>query len=159
MPKSGRAKKWERVLIFVTFVLIALGILVTFLSRLSTDLSIKTALIGVGVGIIAVGIGFLGVWIAQKSDNKMAAIANLEFDEKGAMIEEYEAYFSKNFDKTKFERFRWDLEAMAHVAEWADEDKRARISRSVDIITTAVDGKVTKDSLERIRSLSSKIRG
>jgi hypothetical protein len=88
----------------------------------------------------------------------MTSIANLEFDEKGAMIEGYEAFFSQNFDKTEFEKFRWDLEAITHVSRWADKEKRERISRSVDNIASSVNNKVTKDSLERIKALSSKIR-
>lgn len=129
------------------------------LGLLTTDIDREIAYMGGGAGIAAIGVGFLGAWIAQKSDDKMRAIANLEFDEKGAMMEEYEAFFSKNFDKVKFERFRWDLEAIAHVAKWAAKDKRGRVSESVDRIAAPLGSSVTKDSLDRIKWLSSKIKG
>lgn len=75
------------------------------------------------------------------------------------MLEEYEAYFKQNFDKTKFERFRWDMEAIAHVAKWAAGSKRDRVSNSIDTIVTAINSKITKDSLDRLKELSSTIKG
>ena len=34
---------------------------------------------GAGAGIISIGVGFLAIWLSRKSDDKMTAIANLDF--------------------------------------------------------------------------------
>jgi len=160
MFRDEERKEWrEKTLIVVAIFLVVGGLVLMSLSQCTTDLDRKIAFIGSGAGITSIGIAFLGAWMGRKSDNKMKAIANLEFDEKGAMMEEYEAFFSNNFDKGKFERFRWDLEAIAHVAKWAAKDKRDRVSESVNRIAGTVSSSVTKDSLDRIKWLSSRIKG
>jgi len=160
MFRDEERKDWsEKILIVVAVFLVVAGLVFTSLSSLTTDPDRKIAYIGGGAGITGLGVGFLAAWMGRKSDNKMKAIANLEFDEKAAMLEGYEAFFSKNFDKGKFERFRWDLEAIAHVAKWAAKDKRDRVSESVNRIAGTISSSVTKDSLDRIKWLSSKIKG
>jgi len=144
--------------IVVVALLVAMGTLMMFFSYTQTDLAMKLAYIGVGVGITSVAITFLSIWIAQESDRKMKAIANLEFDEKAAMLEEYETFFKQNFDMTKLERFMWDMEAITHVAKWADQAKRAKVAVSIDTIATAVTSKIHQDSLHRLRQLSLNIR-
>ncbi len=150
---------WESRFLILAIVFIVVGIGTMFVPLLVAKVELQVGFLGTAAGITSIGVGFLGAWIAQKSDTKMKAIANSEFDEKGAMIQKYEAYFNSNFDEAEFNRFRWDLEAMAHVAKWADKDKRLKISQSADKIVMAVNGKATDGDLERIRSLSLQIRG
>jgi hypothetical protein len=159
MPQNRRKEGWGKVLVFAAIVLVALGLSTTLWSTWVTDVNLKVALLGVGVGVVATGVGFLGLSIAQKSEHKMKALANLAFDEKTAMMQYYEAYFRQNFAQPEFERFRWDLEAMAHVARWAGREQRIRTSGSVSVIIAALQGKVPDADLERIKSLRAEICG
>ena len=151
-PWEGRSKA-------LAIIFIVAGLVTMFVSPLAAAVALQVGLLGTGAGITSIGLGCLAIWMSIKSDGKMTSIANLEFHEKGAMIQEYETYFRNNFDVTKFERFKWDLEALAHVARWANKEKRASVCRSVDTILGSVDKKATKDGIERIRFLSSKISG
>ena len=141
----------------------AMGILLIFLANfapdLAPDLAMKLEVMAAGVGVTSLGVAFLSAWIARMSDAKMMAIANLEFDEKAAMLEKHESYFKQRFDMTQFEIFRWDMEAIAHVAKWAAKGKRERVSTSIDAIAASVAANITKDSLDRLRQPSSTIRG
>lgn len=76
MPKKTATKR-ANTLLFVAILLVLLGLGVVFLSRLPAELALKVAFIGSGVGITSVVVAFLGIWIAQKSNEKISAIANL----------------------------------------------------------------------------------
>ncbi len=156
-PEFGKGSPWEGRFKALAIVFIVLGVLTMSVSLLAA-VEHQVGILGAGAGISSIGLGCLAIWLSIKSDDKMTSIANLEFDEKGAMMQEYETYFTHNFDEAKFEQFKWDLEAIAHVAKWSDEDKQERLSRSLDAIAASVTGKATEDSIRRIRFLSSKIK-
>ncbi len=116
---------------------------------------------GIVLGFVAIAIGLFGWDIAQESDEKMQAIANLEFDGKAAMLERYEADFKVSFKKAEFEGFCWDMKALAHVAKWAKPEKRTRVGRTLSVVADglASNNQVTKDSVEELRRLSQDITG
>lgn len=128
------------------------------LGMVVTDIGTKLGLWAIGVGIFGLGIGWAAIKISSDSDAKMSALANHAFDEKAAMMEQYEDFFRENYTGVKFERFRWDLEAISHVAKWADQEKRDRVARSVETIEKAVRLHVTKDSMDKILALADKIQ-
>lgn len=162
MLQSKRVQNKERVLKATGIALVALGVLVNFSSYLTKDLSLKATVIGVGVGIIGVGVGFLGMWIAQGSENKMRAMANLEFDEKVVAMENYmdefsEPAFSVDNLQSEYRKFVWDLRATTHVARWADEKRRIEARQRLDRIMGRLTGKMDDTRLDEVKTLCDQI--
>jgi len=152
----------KHILLGVAIVLVGIGLLVVFLSHITTDLYLKMAFIGAGVGIVAIGVAFLGAWIAQKGDNKMRAIANLEFDEKVVAMENYldefsEPTFAEELLESEYKKFLWDLRAMTHVAKWADKNRRRESRQRLERITIHLAGKMDATRLNEVKRLSDQI--
>ncbi|MDO8635676.1 MAG: hypothetical protein Q7R34_05445 [Dehalococcoidia bacterium] len=77
----------------------------------------------IGLGVLSIVIAVVASWIAVSSDRKMKAIANLEFDEKRAMIELHSNVLRKDYDKSHFDRLHCDIEALGHVASVVSQRK------------------------------------
>lgn len=108
-----------------------------------------------GLSVIVAGVA---VWIAWASDRKMKAIANLEFDEKRAMLQQYRSALSVTYNTLKLDQFICDLEAMTNVACYADKSKRTSASGTVDTIIQALPQQVPQATIDALKKLSSRIK-
>ncbi len=125
----------------------------------------------------AIVVGVLSLWlganslsiaenalsIAKESDGKMTAVANLEFDEKASVMEEYLDYFSSPVgtravsEEVNQRQFLNDLRAMTHVAKWADKKKRTEARQRLDKIREHIVGKVDDTIFEEVKKLCDQI--
>ena len=154
----------RRPLLFVSVGLVAVGVLLILLHRTQPEISILAGydVVNFGAGAISIGIAFLGLDIARESDNKMKAIANLQFDEKVVAMENYMDEFSEpSFDakllEPEYKKFLWDLRAMAHVARWVDKERRCEAKVRLNTIASHLAGKMDAKRLNEVKSLCSEI--
>lgn len=161
MLRSERRKSWEDATEVAGIIFIVLGVLV-ILSSLKWAFLLET-----GIGVMAVGLGLVSAAIAKKSDVKMAALANLEFDEKAVMMQRYLDYFTGSVIgqlhggplHPKYIEFLGDLRAMTHVAKWADKTKRQEARKRLNVIVRQLEVKMDGASLDldEIRRLCDQI--
>ena len=82
--------KWWKKYLYAGFLLIIGGVAGSIIFN---DISFGIILVPLGIGIFSIGLGFLSVTIANESDKKMTALAELDFLEKNAMMHEYMLFF------------------------------------------------------------------
>ena len=117
----------------------------------------------------------MGIFVVSIEDNnqylfeginpayeKMIALANLEFDEKAAILENYLDLFSNpavgtRIDDTCQRRFLCDLRAETQVAKWADKKKRLEARQQLDKIMGHIAGKVDDTMFEEMKGLCDHI--
>ena len=75
-----------------------------------------------GIGVLSIGIAFHSADIANKSDKKMTALAELNFIEKNATICSYIAC-SEEIEIKDVKRIIRDLEATFKVVNWVKDGK------------------------------------
>lgn len=85
------ARLRERPLMSVSTVLVVVGVSLIFLHWMYPEVSNLAGydVVNFGASAIGIGIAFLSLDIASQSDNRMKAMANLEFHEKIAVLENY----------------------------------------------------------------------
>jgi hypothetical protein len=88
-------------------------------------LDLRAYLFSVGIAAFGVGTGFVGLGVARKSDKRMAAMANLEFREKMAMIQQYIMDMSESgtdeWNKAYADRIFYDLKGAKQLEEWVKD--------------------------------------
>lgn len=82
--KTSRVR-WTDILFGMGICFIGLGIVVWILSVVFSDIS----LLAVALSLISLALGFVAIAMGGKSDARMKAMANLEFDERIAVITDY----------------------------------------------------------------------
>jgi len=96
-----------------------------------TILSIGIALIGVGFTLVAKGIAEVSWKIAFDSDERMRAMANLEFYEKMAMIQVYITCMCQKgtdeYNKAYADRIFYDLKGAKQLEEWVKDPEIAKM--------------------------------
>jgi hypothetical protein len=162
MKQSKRIQGKRTGLLVIAIAWIVFGLLFNFLIYLTSDLSLKLGFLAVGIGIVSIGVGGLGMWIARESDDKMKALANLEFDEKVVAMENYldefaEPTFTSNALEPEYKKFLWDLRAATHVARWADDNKRREARQRLDKIIGHLTGKMDGIRLSEVEALCNQI--
>ena len=80
-------------------------------------------LVGFGVGAIGSGVGLIGVGIAKESDNRMKAMAELQFDQALSTLVDY--YEESNSWYNMYYHARGAL----YLAPWASEEKKRELKR------------------------------
>lgn len=108
------------------------------------------AWVSIGLGGLSVAIAVLAVILtivlSKKSSKQMKAIANLDFDEKAAMM----AFYA---ELNVLERFKWDLSALTHVAEWVENSKLKKVIKTVDDFVALRKPGATGDELKTIKEI------
>jgi len=134
----------------------------------------KYTLGGFGVGAIGVGIAFWSLSVAQRaqivteaSDDKMRAMAGLEFDEKMAVLESH-IYRIRCNERPLSEQIYHDLKACVRLQEWIDEGDveilRAKIQRLKEAIkeykgTEHWQTNKYEELLSRLEALEQQVKG
>jgi len=154
----------RRTLLFVSAGLATVGVLLILIHRIQPEISTLAGydVVNFGAAAIGIGIAFLGLDIARESDDKMKAIANLQFDDKVVAMEDYMDGFSdKSFDskllEPEYKKFIWNLRAMAHVARWADKERRREARVKLNAIISHLEGKMDTKRLDEVKSLCNEI--
>lgn len=93
-------------------------------------------LVGFGVGAIGTGVGIIGLGIAKESDNRMKALADLQFDQAlSALVDYYE-------ESTSWYNTYYRARGALHLAPWAIEEERRELKHVLEkVMLEAKDGK------------------
>jgi hypothetical protein len=76
-----------------------------------------------GIGFISAALGFIGLEMGEKSNERMRAMADLEFDEKIAVL-------ANGLDDP--EGIFYDVRAACHLARWASDEQKRELRAQVD---------------------------
>lgn len=104
-----------------------------------------------GVGVIAIGIGLWAFSFAIKTDGMVRALANLNFDEKIAVI--------KGQMGEPEERLKWDLKSLSHIEEFGSREEKEEIKRIKEKIYGSNKDSLNYDGLgQKLRCIWGKFR-
>lgn len=115
--------------------------------------------LALGVSIVSVGVAGFGIWIATKSDRRMKAIANLEFNEKIAVVEHYLHNVGDN--KTVSARaIGYDIRAALELQRWVEPNLEKQLWQSIDILKSEAQAKHPKyeDLCEELHKIKQEFR-
>jgi len=157
---------------------VGLGILVILSLIISILIAIKILSLSVGLGILSCSISIIAIVIAIISDRMMRAIANLEYDEKLAIMADHSEKIKKNKSWGSIERIKNDFSAVSNLQKYADEKKKEKLIEDyiIPILETILnDGEISSQravavyeiinialkyniATEKIKSLRQKMR-
>jgi len=80
-----------------------------------------------GIGVISLGVAGIGVWIATKSDNRMQAMARLEFHEKVVVVENCRVRV-KNNATIADQALAHDIRAALELQKWVKRRKEPHLA-------------------------------
>ncbi|MGA1870821.1 MAG: hypothetical protein ACMUJM_19980 [bacterium] len=78
----------------------------------------------IALGLLSLVMSAIAFWFACKSDKKMQAIADLNFDEKLAMFAGYLERADSNLSVQRIERLRNDFLAVSNLHRYASQSKK-----------------------------------
>jgi len=103
-------------------------------------------LLSAGLGILSFIISIFAIKIAKKSDQMMRAIANLEYDEKLAIMADHSEKIKNDKSSGYIERIKNDFSAVSNLQKYADEKKKEKLIKDyiIPILETILnDGEVS----------------
>jgi len=103
-------------------------------------------LLSAGLGILSFIISIFAIKIAKKSDQMMRAIANLEYDEKLAIMASHSERIKNDKSSGYIERIKNDFSAVSNLQKYADEKKKEKLIEDyiIPILETILnDGEVS----------------
>jgi c-di-AMP phosphodiesterase-like protein len=107
------------VLLIVIFILIVIG--------KSPDISF----VGIMFALFSVGLALIAISLSLHSDERMTAMANLEFYEKMAMVQQYIMDMSKNepdeWNKAYADKIFYDLKGAKQLEKWVKDPNIAKM--------------------------------
>ena len=135
-------------------------------------------LLSVGLGMLSFIISIIAIVIATKSDQKMKAIVNLEYDEKLAIMASHSERIKTDKSLGSIERIKNDFSAVSNLQKYADDKKKEKLIEDyiIPILETILnDGEVSGQravavdeiinialkyniSADKIKSLRQKLR-
>jgi hypothetical protein len=146
LMKHGRMSKLKHKLkptsehIWIVFACILIGIGFGFMLR-------QFAL---GIGLVSLGVALIGLGIATKSDNRMRAMADLQFDQAlSELVDYYE-------ESTAWYNMYYHARGALHLARWATEERKRELKRVLkEVIVQAKTEKETGGLVSAIEQLWS----
>ena len=135
----------------------AIGIALMLVYR---DLTVY--LFSVGIAVFGIGTGFIGLGEARKSDKRMAAMANLEFYEKIAVIESYLQQVIQRSTpsdpeaaKAYADRIYYDIKGAKQLEKWMKDPniKRTFYEEIQRLLDTALKIKTQEDLIKRLQQI------
>lgn len=123
----------EKTLYISIILLLIIGFLMTLLSSnrdLWATVHWDLAVFSVGVSIISLGIAILALYYSQKSDKRMQAMADLEFYEKIAVIENY-LFAIKNHQTFAADAVYYDIKAAMQLIRYASTDAKTLLKSKI----------------------------
>lgn len=114
------------------------------------------ALFSIGLAIVPFGVAIISIGVSTRSDEKMTALAELNFVEKHAMLQQYINEFKyQNFDN--IHRCKLDLKATLEIKDWIDPEKKEKLIKDViKLIGGALSNQYYFD-LERVKPFLKEI--
>ena len=101
-----------------------LGVLAQFILVL-ISWRVETSLIGVALGLISVGLGFTAVGMGTKSDERMKAVADLQFDEALSSLIDYSE------PAQSWKNMFYHARAALRLEPWASEPMKRELKRAL----------------------------
>lgn len=83
--------------------------------------------LSIGLGIVSFGISIIAIVIAIKSNRKMKAMANLEYDEKLAIMASHSERVKMDKSLCSIERIKNDFSAVSNLRKYADYKKKEEL--------------------------------
>jgi len=85
--------------------------------------------IALGLGLLSLLISAVAVWIAIRSDRRMKALSNLEFQEKLAAMAGHLRNLKQDKSSLHAERIRNDLAAVSSLKNYASKENQEKLIR------------------------------
>lgn len=98
--------------------------------------------ISILLGIIAIGISIIALIISFKSDKRIEALANLEFDEKLAVMASHSERIKADKSLSSIERIKNDFSAVSNLQKYANSKKKEELIENyiIPILETILNG-------------------
>jgi hypothetical protein len=93
------------------------------------------------LGILSLVISIIAIGIAIKSDRMMKSIANLEYDEKLAIMASHSERIKTDKTLGSIERVKNDFSAVSHLQKYADSTRKEKLIEDyiIPIVKTVLD--------------------
>jgi len=110
--------------------------------------------VGLGTGFISISVGFLALYVSRISDRRMKAMANLEFYEKIAVVENYIAAV-KSRTPVVAKSIKHDLIAAKQLNNYVDSKIKNALDEKIDELKKEanIDSQKYTDLIEELTNL------
>ena len=100
------------------------------------------------LGIIAFGVSVIALYISIRSDQRMKDIANLEFDEKLAVMASHSERIKTNRSLGFIETIKNDFSAVSNLQKYADRKKKEELIENyiIPILEDILNNKISGQS-------------
>jgi hypothetical protein len=153
---------------FISYAIGIIGIIALLLYPLVRGVPLEIVgynIVGFGVGAIGIAVGIYSTTVAKESDRRIAAIANLEYYEKMAVIESYIKQVNESLplpDKTSKEAFANrifnDIKGAKELEPYVKPEVKDKLNSQIIKLKSIVSGKEPWKELEdRLQELLSEI--
>lgn len=119
-----RTKARGEVIGFTFLILGWLSILIQFILVL-IGLRAESSLLGVALGLISVGLGFIAVGMGAKSDERMEAMADAQFDQALSALVDY-----VEPDATWIDKY-YPARGASRLAQWASAERKSELKSTL----------------------------
>jgi len=111
-------------------------------------MEILLGIISIGLGIISIVISLIAICISKKSDQRIKALANLEFDEKLAVMASHSEKIKTNKSLGFIGTIKNDFSAVSNLQKYADHKKKEELIEHyiIPILKTILTNKVSGQS-------------
>lgn len=122
----------------------------------SVDPVVELSLIALGLAFFGIGTGFISLSVSNKSDDRMIAIANLEFYEKMAVAQLYIRDMSQpdsdEWKKAYADRIYYDLKGAKELEQWVKSPElKSRFNDAIqDLLNKALNGQKYEQLIKRL---------
>lgn len=143
-------------------ILFLLGVFIVFSSyqlEIWANIPWNIGACALGASVIGVSIGFLALHISLKSGERMQAMANLEFYEKMAMVQQYIMDLSQpdtdEWNKAYADKIFYDLKGAKQLDKYVDSKIKKELDKKIEELKreAAEDPEKYKDLIEELTSL------
>lgn len=137
-------------------VLGSLGICTLVASFIFTFSRIQDPIIWLGItlALFSVALGCLSFYFSNNSDERMQAMADLQFDEKLVVLYEYSQVLGPRKEMAK--DVLYSVRAALRISKWASPEVKSEFRIEFEKVTSASKEFLDKELVENLKSLSQK---
>lgn len=136
------ATKWGKNIGVLLMYTGAFFLLITFIVSISGSTDVVTPL-SIALAFFATGVGFIALQISQESDNKMAAMAETQYNDKMVDLlvskDVITAMFFKTTGKSDLEEILYNTKSIIWLKPWLSKDEFTRFKKLVEQILSNAD--------------------
>jgi len=144
----------SKVLLFSAIILFLIGIFLFFSAyqlEIWANVPWNIGACALGASVIGVSIGFLALYVSLKSDERMKAMANLEFYEKIAMVENY-IFTVKARQNVVVEAIYNDIKAAKQLKKYVNPEIEQKLDNKIqELINIALQDHPYGDLVKRLQ--------